>query len=169
MITRIDKKTGNRSDVSNLAKYAITDPKIIRIDSFGLIEPVAEGETLITVSHEGEQARINVKVVGLKNPRPVSFEQQIIPLLTKASCNSGGCHGKNEGQNGFKLSVFGFDPFADFQSLVMEGRGRRVFAASLKIAFLLPKHPHESPMAVVEKSPRAVFPISAFFDGLQRA
>ena len=139
LITRIDKKTGNRSDVSNLAKYAITDPKIIRIDSFGLIEPIAEGETLITVSHEGEQARINVKVVGLKNPRPVSFEQQIIPLLTKASCNSGGCHGKNEGQNGFKLSVFGFDPFADYQSLVMEGRGRRVFAASPENSLLVAK------------------------------
>ena len=139
LITRIDKKTGNRSDVSNLVKYAITDSKIIRIDSFGLIEPIAEGETLITVSHEGEQARINVKVVGLKNPKPVSFEQQIIPLLTKASCNSGGCHGKNEGQNGFKLSVFGFDPFADYQSLVMEGRGRRVFAASPDNSLLVAK------------------------------
>ena len=67
-----------------------------------------------------------VEVRGLNNPAPVSFEQQIVPLLTKAGCNSGACHGKAEGQNGFKLSIFGFDTEADYQSLVMESRGRRV-------------------------------------------
>ena len=50
-----------------------------------------------------------VVVFGLTHPKPISFERQITPLLTKAGCNGGACHGKAEGQNGFKLSVFGFD------------------------------------------------------------
>ena len=62
-------------------------------------------------------------VTGLKAPRPISFEHEVIPILTKATCNSGGCHGKAEGQAGFKLSVFGFDPEADYQALV-DGRPR---------------------------------------------
>lgn len=139
LVTQVDKKTASQTDATPLAKYSAADQKIVRIDSFGLIEPLAEGETTISVTHEGQKSSINVKVVGLKNPRPVSFEQQIIPLLTKATCNSGGCHGKNEGQNGFKLSVFGFDPLSDYQSLVMEGRGRRVFAASPENSLLIAK------------------------------
>lgn len=58
------------------------------------------------------------------------FENDIVPILSKLACNSGGCHGKASGQGGFKLSVFGFDPAADYEAIVAEGRGRRVFPAS---------------------------------------
>jgi hypothetical protein len=68
-----------------------------------------------------------------------NFENDIVPILSKLGCNSGGCHGKAEGQNGFKLSVFGFDPSADFDSLVKEGRGRRVSPASPQHSLLLRK------------------------------
>src|SRR5207248_3754888 len=61
------------------------------------------------------------------------------PILTKATCNAGGCHGKAEGQNRFKLSVFGFDPRADHQALTMEARGRRVFPGSPDNSLLLLK------------------------------
>ncbi len=57
---------------------------------------------------------------------PIHFENQIVPILSRYNCNSSGCHGKAEGQGGFKLSIFGFDPSADFNSIVKEGRGRRV-------------------------------------------
>ena len=75
----------------------------------------------------------------MKSPPPVSFETQIIPIFSKAGCNSGGCHGKAEGKNGFKLSVFGFDPLADHQALVMEARGRRLFPAAPDSSLLLLK------------------------------
>src|SRR5262249_9050476 len=54
-------------------------------------------------------------------------------------CNSSGCHGKAEGQNGFKLSVFGFDPAADHAALVKEGRGRRLLPAAPERSLLLTK------------------------------
>jgi hypothetical protein len=65
--------------------------------------------------------------------------------LTKARCNSGGCHGKAEGQAGFKLSIFGFDPAADFDVLVKEGRGRRVFTLAPERSLLLRKATSEIP------------------------
>src|SRR5436190_942548 len=61
---------------------------------------------------------------------PVHFANDIVPLFSKYGCNSAGCHGKASGQNGFRLSVFGFDPEADYHSLTHEARGRRVFPAS---------------------------------------
>jgi hypothetical protein len=71
--------------------------------------------------------------------RPLNFENDIVPILSRYSCNSSGCHGKAEGQNGFKLSVFGFDPAADYRALTVEGRGRRVFPAAPDKSLLLLK------------------------------
>ena len=59
--------------------------------------------------------------------RPINFANQIVPIFTKAGCNAGGCHGKASGQNGFKLSLLGFEPSEDYEHLIMEARGRRIF------------------------------------------
>lgn len=69
----------------------------------------------------------------------LNFEYDIVPILSRFGCNTSGCHGKAEGQNGFKLSVFGFDPPADYRALVMEARGRRVFPADPDRSLLLRK------------------------------
>lgn len=144
-------------DLTHRATYQVTGPSFIRIDKTGFIEPIAEGTTELQVSYAGQQARIKVEVKGLKNPTPVSFEQQIIPLLTKAGCNTGACHGKAEGQNGFKLSVFGHDPEADYQAVVMDGRGRRVFPGSPLNSLLLAKAtgrvPHGGGKKITEGTP----------------
>ena len=62
-----------------------------------------------------------------------------MPILSRFGCNSSGCHGNAEGQNGFKLSVFGFDPPADHTSLLKESRGRRIFYAAPELSLLLTK------------------------------
>src|SRR5512140_1761457 len=72
-------------------------------------------------------------------PRRFNFENDIVPILSKFGCNTSGCHGKAEGQNGFKLSVFGFDPGADYAALTQEGRGRRVFPIIPEQSLLLGK------------------------------
>ncbi|HEX5445565.1 MAG TPA: S-layer protein, partial [Pirellulales bacterium] len=56
----------------------------------------------------------------------LNFTNDVLPLLTKHGCNSGGCHGRGSGQNGFKLSLLAFDPAADYAALADEGLGRRV-------------------------------------------
>jgi hypothetical protein len=63
--------------------------------------------------------------------RRVSFVNEVVPLLTKAGCNAGVCHAKaGNGQNGFQLSLLGFEPLEDYEQLVKKARGRRLsFAA----------------------------------------
>jgi len=77
-------------------------------------------------------------------PTP-SFVRDVLPALARAGCMAGSCHAKAEGQNGFKLSVFSYDPKADYAEIVKEGRGRRVFPAAPAESLLLLK-----PTATVE-------------------
>ena len=69
----------------------------------------------------------------------IYFKTDIVPILTKLGCNGGGCHGKATGQNGFQLSLFGFDPDQDYESLVRESRGRRLSPALPDRSLLLLK------------------------------
>lgn len=76
---------------------------------------------------------------------PFHFENRIAPLLARYNCNSSGCHGKAEGQGGFKLSVFGFDPAADYSSIVKEARGRRMMVSAADESLFLRKATGRSP------------------------
>src|SRR5262245_63415348 len=69
----------------------------------------------------------------------VDFVNDIEPLLSRFGCNAGGCHGKASGQNGFKLSLFGFDSEFDFEAIVQEARGRRISGSSPEQSLLLLK------------------------------
>jgi hypothetical protein len=75
----------------------------------------------------------------------VDFSNDVVPLLTRFGCNAGGCHGKASGQNGFKLSLFGFDPAFDYDAIVKEARGRRVFPAAPDRSLLLAKPAGQTP------------------------
>lgn len=67
------------------------------------------------------------------------FELDIQPILTARGCNSGPCHGKARGQNGFALSLLAFDPDFDYPALVSEARGRRIFPGAPEQSLLLQK------------------------------
>lgn len=75
-----------------------------------------------------------------ESQRAVSFINEVVPVLTKAGCNAGVCHAKaGGGQNGFQLSLLGFEPREDYEHLVLEGRGRRLFPADPDRSLLLTK------------------------------
>jgi len=78
--------------------------------------------------------------VGSAAETPVSFRNDVIPVLTKAGCNLGTCHAKaGGGQNGFQLSLLGFEPQDDYEELIHESRGRRLFPAAPEQSLLLRK------------------------------
>ena len=83
---------------------------------------------------------------GEDTNKPVSFELDVQPILTAYGCNAGACHGKQRGQNGFQLSLLGFDSDFDFNALANNGRGRRLAPAAPNSSLLLLKataeHPH---------------------------
>lgn len=68
-----------------------------------------------------------------------SFELDVVPILSKAGCNGGGCHGAIAGKEGFRLSLFGYDPAADFLAITREARGRRIDPANPGASLLLTK------------------------------
>ena len=90
--------------------------------------------------------------------RGINFVNDVMPVLTKAGCNAGICHAKaGGGQNGFELSLLGFEPREDYEHLVREGRGRRLFPASPAQSLLLRKAagtvPHGGGVRLPEDSP----------------
>src|SRR5205823_13732550 len=69
--------------------------------------------------------------------QPVSFTRQIEPILTRAGCNQGTCHGGQHGKGGFRLSLFGFDPAFDYDQIVQSAEGRRVVLSDPERSILL--------------------------------
>src|SRR6266536_1164147 len=58
--------------------------------------------------------------------KEVDFERHVMGLLSKVGCNSGSCHGSFQGKNGFRLSLFGYQPEFDHAALTRDNLGRRV-------------------------------------------
>ncbi len=137
LVTAIAAKAEPR-DVTRSTRYVSSNPAVARWED-GAVVGVAEGNAEIRVIVEGAEATVPVRVRNFAGYPPVDFGNDVLPLLSKRGCNNGGCHGKASGQNGFKLSVFGFDPVADFESLVMEGRGRRLSSPSPEASLFLGK------------------------------
>lgn len=130
---------GRQIDVSRTVKFEVVPPLLADVDVRGLVRPRAEGVGEIIVRLDKEEIHVPLEIRGLNSPVPVSFQHEVLPILTKAGCNMGGCHGKAEGQNGFKLSVFGFDAAADHLSLLQESRGRRLNLTAPEKSLLLMK------------------------------
>jgi hypothetical protein len=82
---------------------------------------------------------LNQPATAQELAKPISFELDVQPILTRLGCNAGACHGKSRGQNGFQLSLLGFYPDFDFTALTLEARGRRVFPTSAEESLLLKK------------------------------
>ncbi len=110
-------------DRTREAHFRSLDPKIVAVTPAGVVRAVGDGRTTIVVEIDGRAHNVAATVADATAPRRFNFENDVEPVLSRYSCNSAGCHGKAEGQNGFKLSVFGFDPAADYAALVKEGRG----------------------------------------------
>lgn len=132
-------------DRTTAAQYRIEPSHVARISSEGLLTPLENGSAIIKARYENQTAEIAVKVQQMEHPLPVNFSQQIVPLFTKFGCNGGGCHGKASGQAGFRLSLLGAEPQEDYEHLVYESRGRRVFPALPESSLLLKKALNTSP------------------------
>ncbi|MBL8797792.1 MAG: DUF1553 domain-containing protein [Planctomycetia bacterium] len=130
---------GGLRDVTAQASYRASDTRLIRVDAQGMLFPLANGVTELAAEFQGKTVKLAVTVEGAERERPIHFANEVMPILTKFGCNTGACHGKAEGQNGFKLSLLGFDPEADYVALAREDRGRRTMATAPERSLLLLK------------------------------
>ena len=136
---------GNEFDLTHGVSYVSLDPSIVVVDKRGVVTPVSDGAGRIEVNAGAHKQQITVAVHDSQIPRTFHFENDVIPILTRFGCNASGCHGKAEGQNGFKLSVFGFNVEADYTALAKEGRGRRVSPSAPGASLLLQKATNTMP------------------------
>jgi hypothetical protein len=130
---------GKTQDLTGDVKYEIANPALARVSSNGRIIPLVNGSTEINVTYGDKTTKLTLKTESCDADLPINFANHIVPIFTKLGCNGGGCHGKSGGQNGFALSLLGFVPELDYQTLVKENRGRRIFPSSPDSSLLLLK------------------------------
>lgn len=126
-------------DFTRAVKYVSETPEIAAVNEYGVISAKSEGSAVIHIEDGELQTSVSVEVRNLAEAEALDFERDVQPILSRLSCNAGACHGKQRGQNGFQLSLFGFDPNFDYDALVKEARGRRVFFAAPEASLLLTK------------------------------
>ncbi|NQV24511.1 MAG: DUF1553 domain-containing protein [Rhodopirellula sp.] len=144
-------------DSTRTADYQSANPDVASVSPGGVVRGISDGETVIKVFVNGQTQSVPVAVRGAKAKRHLHFETDVLPVLSRYGCNTSGCHGKAEGQNGFKLSIFGFDPAADLAALTQEGRGRRINRTMPEQSLLLMKAsggvPHGGGIRIRRNSP----------------
>jgi hypothetical protein len=130
---------GRLLDLTRKAKYSALPAWVVRVSTEGYLRPAGKGEADVVVEAAGLKQNVHVVVRDADADRPVHFINDIEPVLSRHGCNAGGCHGRASGQNGFKLSLFGFDTAFDYNALVKEARGRRILPAAPDSSLLLMK------------------------------
>lgn len=137
---------GEVVDVTAAVVYSVQPAGIVEIAGDGWVTPLADGETSVTAqTDDGLSVTTTLQVTHMGNEAELHFANRIVPIFTKLGCNGGGCHGKAAGQNGFKLSLLGFEPREDYRHLVHESRGRRLTPALPDQSLLLQKAVNASP------------------------
>lgn len=135
-----DLATGEDADLTRQVKYEIAPAGVLLIDGSGFVVPLANGQATVTaLGPDGQRASASVKVEQFNNPPSTNFTNEVVPIFTKYGCNGGGCHGKSGGQNGFRLGLLGFEPAEDYEYVVKESRGRRLFPTAPDRSLLLLK------------------------------
>lgn len=129
---------GTTADVTDQATWAFSDATPVRRDGRKIF-PQADGNTDINITFEGLSGKIPVTVENSGVDRPVSFKLDVMPVFMKAGCNTGSCHGAARGKDGFRLSLFGFDPDGDHFRITRELPGRRVDLAVPASSLLVEK------------------------------
>jgi hypothetical protein len=129
---------GITRDVTDQASFRLTNPKLVRFDHANL-SPLADGQTELHVSYKGRKISIPIAVSNATNQPSISFRLDVMPVFMKAGCNAGSCHGSSRGKDGFRLSLFGFDPEGDYYRLTREQIGRRINLAIPEESLIIQK------------------------------
>lgn len=125
-------------DLTRTVIYGSANRDIVEVDPQGRLQATGEGTTTVTATHQGTSRLLTVTV----NQDPqgtVDFIRDVRPILNKTGCASAACHASQYGKGGFKLSVFGFDPQADYEAIARESRQRRISLASPDASLFLRK------------------------------
>ena len=116
---------GDPHDLTSTAQYRVADGRIAKLNA-GRLSAAADGKTTVTIVAGGRTLRVPITVTGATRANPISFQFDVLPVLTKQGCATGSCHGSPHGKGGFSLSLYGYDPNIDRVSLTRDGYNRRI-------------------------------------------
>ena len=116
-----------------------SDDALVGIDAAGMITARANGTSQLAITFNGQTQSIPVTVSGIDGFQRVDFLKDVRPVFGKAGCAAAACHAAQHGKGGFKLSVFGYDPVADYEQLAVAVRGRRINPARPDGSLILEK------------------------------
>jgi hypothetical protein len=138
---------GSVRDVTDRCRFEVEPEAVASVTRGGVVLPRSDGHAIIRARFQGQINEVYVVVRNASRSRPVSFRTEIAPLLSKAGCNMGACHGNFKGKDGFRLSLRGEDADFDFQALTRDQLGRRLnrLAPGLSLVVMKPtgRIPHE--------------------------
>jgi len=126
-------------DLTDKAELTISDPSKVVLGKDFRVSAKADGEAFLTAKTSLGVARTSVKVSGAAQEGKVSFVNEVIPILTRAGCNSGACHGALAGKGGLKLSLRGYDSLSDHFAISRQNLSRRLNWAKPEDSLLLAK------------------------------
>ncbi|MGD9854787.1 MAG: DUF1549 domain-containing protein, partial [Planctomycetaceae bacterium] len=130
--------TGDAVDVTRMVRYTL-DGEVAKAGPSGQVSAGKDGLAALVVSL-GDQVRgVPVIVEGTATERPVSYVQDVMPVISRLGCNAGTCHGSKDGKEGFKLSLRGYDPIFDVRAWTDDLKSRRVNLASPDDSLMLLK------------------------------
>ena len=140
-VVRVIREDGIHLDVTSEAKVVFENPALVAIEK-GVLSPKADGATKMNVQWQNLSAAVPLTVEKIDHVPAVSFRLDVMPVLMKAECNR--CHGAARGQDGFRLSLWGFDPDGDHFRITREIPGRRINLAVPEDSLLLTKSDGEA-------------------------
>jgi hypothetical protein len=135
---------GRTLDVTATATITFSDPRLAALRPAAqtgrvTVAPLADGDGTIEVAHEGHARSIPLRVVSATSEPPLSFRLDVMPVFARGGCNTGSCHGAARGKDGFRLSLFGFDPAGDYHRITRELPGRRIDLGNPAASLMLTK------------------------------
>jgi Protein of unknown function (DUF1553)/Protein of unknown function (DUF1549)/Bacterial Ig-like domain (group 2) len=124
MIVDIAGEHGGRRDLTSKVVWKVEPSGVVEVDRDGYVRPLKAGKATLKATFEMSSTAAEVTVGDA--PRSWDFAQDVTPILTRSGCNTGGCHGRGDGQNGFHLSLFGYDPEGDHRAMTRDLGERRL-------------------------------------------
>ncbi|MEO2014012.1 MAG: DUF1553 domain-containing protein [Fuerstiella sp.] len=139
MVATEQVTAGRPVDVTRSVTYRNLTPELVKVWPTGLGTPLRSGSAAIKVERGEATVVVSIEVSGLDSALPVSFQKDVMPILSKAGCNQGACHASQYGKGGLKLSLLGYAPEQDYPALVRDLHQRRVSVVQPEDSLVLKK------------------------------
>jgi hypothetical protein len=133
---------GRTRDVTDRAAATIADGRLALLEPTAggiVVTPRADGTGTVRITHGARAVEVALEVISATSDPPLSFRLDVMPVFARGGCNMGSCHGAARGKDGFRLSLFGFDPAGDYHRITRELPGRRIDLAEPEESLLVRK------------------------------